>query len=86
VKGQGKLDTSQQTLSDDELYIVALEEGIAVIRAERWPAAGTQLGSDLHQFESDASQFTSGDLAVQQNVTTDISALAADCGIAASGL
>ncbi len=85
VNAQGKLNASQQTSSDDEMYVIALEEGIAIVQSERWPAVGTQLGSDLHQFESVTSQFTGGDLAVQENVAADISALADDCDIAANG-
>jgi hypothetical protein len=81
VKAQGKLDASQQTINDDLLYNIALAEGIAVVKV-RWPVAGTQLGRDLHQFQSDASQYTSGGLASQQAAATDISTLATDCGVA----
>jgi hypothetical protein len=76
-----KLDASQQTINADVQYDIALAEGIAIINADRWPATGSQLNQDLHQFESDASQFTSGGQVSQQDVAADISALEADCDI-----
>lgn len=85
VTAQNKLTASQQTTQDDVLYVVSLDEGIAIIKAHGWSLSGNQLGSDLTQFEGDASQFTNGDVASQSQVATDIVTLAADCGIASSG-
>ncbi len=84
VNAQRKLNASQQTMSDDLQCDIALMEGISIIKV-RWPVARTQLGRDLHQFESDASQYTSGGQTSQQDVATDISTLATDCGVAGSG-
>lgn len=81
VTAEQKLDSSQQTINDDVQYDIALAEGIAIIRADRWPATGSQLDQDLHQFESDASQFTSGGQGSQQDVAADISDLQTDCNI-----
>ena len=85
VTAQNKLSASQQTTQDDELYIVSLDEGIAIIKGRGWSLSDTQLGSDLSQFQSDASQFTNGNVASQSQVAADIVTLAADCGVATSG-
>jgi hypothetical protein len=85
MTAQDKLNASQQTVKDDELYLVSLDEGIAIIKARGWSLSGDQLGSDLSQFESDGSKFTNGDVASQSQVATDIVTLAADCGLASSG-
>jgi hypothetical protein len=81
---QQKFDASQQTVSDGVQYDVSLASAIAIINAERWPDTGT-LGQDLHQFDSDANQYTSGDVSDQLTVATDVTALAADCGVIGGG-
>ena len=85
VTAQNKLNASQQTVKDDELYLLSLDEGMVIIKARGWSLSGNQLGSDLTQFEGDASQFTNGDVASQSQVATDIVTLAADCGVASNG-
>ncbi|MGD0556479.1 MAG: hypothetical protein ABSA93_16070 [Streptosporangiaceae bacterium] len=84
LAAQQKLDASQQTTSDDELYVISINEGIAIAYANHWPDTGA-LGHDLHQFASDATQFTNGNVAQQLAVATDITTLAADCGVTGGG-
>lgn len=92
VNAQMAYSASQQTETDDLNYILALEEAIAIIHVggpidaqPRWSAAGSgQLNHDLYQFNADASGFTQGDISMTSDVSSDIDALATDCGISAT--
>jgi hypothetical protein len=87
ANAQSTWNTSAQGVSDDMKYNIALAMGMAIIKAggpigAHWSPSGSgTLNADLYQFNSDARQYTAGDLSMLSTVGTDVDALAAYCNI-----